>query len=90
MQPPAYSKLPGRLKDGKKRLKRDEKLKKQGINPYKLGKSHQQSLKCGKCGQVGHNKRSCKGNSLVEVSNVSICIYMCVCVFQFVLHFVHF
>ena len=58
--PPSYCKFKGRPNAGARRLENDEKKSKKGADPYKLGKHHQQSLKCGNCGKVGHNKRSCK------------------------------
>lgn len=58
--PPYYYKLKGRPNAGARRLENDEKKNKKGADPYKLGKHHQQSLKCENCGKVGHNKKSCK------------------------------
>lgn len=60
--PLIYRAQPGKKKK-KRRLEPDELKKKIGKR-QKLGKKHQVSLKCGKCGHVGHNRRSCKSTSV--------------------------
>lgn len=69
IQPPIYSKLPGRPNARARKPEVDEKKnQKKGVNPYKLGKEHQNSIKCEKYGKVGHNKRSCKEKQVETIS----------------------
>ena len=58
--PPSYCVVKGKATKGARRLEKGEKHNKKGVDPYKLGKKHQQSLKCGNCGSVGHNNKMCK------------------------------
>ena len=45
--PPSYYKVKGRPNAGARKLENDKKKNKKGADLYKLGKHHQQSLKCG-------------------------------------------
>lgn len=74
--PPLYAKQPGQ-KQHKRRLEEGEKNKKASLNvelpsKHKLGKKYQVLVKCGNCGMVGHNRRSCKQS----VSNSKLYVYI--------------
>lgn len=80
IQPPLLRRPPGRPK------KQRHKSSLEGKDPHKAKRKYGVT-KCGKCGRLGHNKRSCKEGEQVLFSFLFFFSNLIVCVHNFLFYF---
>lgn len=59
MNPPYVRRAPGRPKKARRKTNDEPK------NPNSL-RRHHSTVRCKRCGEYGHNKRTCKGKDLAD------------------------